>query len=115
MDVTLPSGATVQLRDKVTASDKFAVQKSVSLALDTTTGLQHSALGIVNDMRNEFLKLVIEKWTFDFPIPKDNMAGAACLGELDLDDYTALSDAVETQFNKLVGVTVPNRNAPPSR
>lgn len=114
MDVTLPSGATVVVRDKLTAGDKFAVQKSISLALDTNTGLQHSAVGMINDMRNALLKLVIQKWSFDFPVPADNVQGTAVFDDLDLDDYNALSEAVEPLLQKVVGVSVPNRSAPSS-
>lgn len=115
MDVTLPSGATVVLRDKVKAADKFAVQREITLALDTNTGLQHSALGIVNDMRNALLKRLIEKWTFDFDVPSISPLGVAVLDDLDLDDYVALQEAVEPLMQKIVGVSAtPNRNAPSS-
>lgn len=111
MEVTLPSGATVLLRDKLTAADKFAVQDQVSFSLDTTTGLQRTPMGFLNKMRNELLKLIIEKWSLDQPLPKDDLRPAQeVFGAMDIDDYNALSEAVEPMLNKLTGGN-PNRGA----
>jgi hypothetical protein len=106
VQVTLPSGNTVDLRDKLTAKDKFAVQAVIRLSLDTATGLQESSGSLVNDMRNALLGRLITAWSFSWPIP-DNNAGNP-LEELDLDDYDALSEAVEPMLEKVVG-TNPNR------
>lgn len=109
MEVTLPSGATVTLRDKVTAKDKFAVQRAITLSLDTTTMLQESSGGVVNDMRNALLTNLITAWTVPGPIPSqvplglDGQPVADPLGDMDLDDYQALADAVEPIMVKVVG------------
>jgi hypothetical protein len=108
VDVTLPSGATVTLRDKLNANDKFAVQAAIRLSLDTTTGLQESSGSLVNDMRNALLKQIITAWSFTWPLP--SLDGGTSLGELDIDDYNSLSDAVEPMLNKVV--SSPNRPAP---
>ncbi len=106
MEITLPSGATVTLRDKLTAKDKFRVQSSIRLSLDTATGLQESTGSIVNDMRNALLVGIIEKWSFDsLPLPSIQ---ASSLDDLDIDDYNALSDAVEPMLDKVVN-SGPNR------
>lgn len=105
MEVTLPSGATVTYRDKLNANDKFAVQAAIRLSLDTATGLQESSGSLVNDMRNALLKQIITAWTFPYPLP--HMGVGNPLGELDLDDYNALSDEVEPLLEKVVAA--PNR------
>ena len=105
MQVTLPSGATVDLRDKVTAKDKFAVQKSLHFSLDTQTLLQESTGGLVNDMTNALLAQLITSWSFGMPIPS---VDGNSLDELDLDDYDALAEAVEPTLQKVMGPG-PNR------
>ena len=108
MEITLPSGATVTLRDKLTAKDKFRVQGAIRLSLDTATGLQESTGSIVNDMRNALLVGIIENWSFDsLPLPSIQ---ASSLDDLDIDDYNALSDAVEPMLDKVVN-SGPNRAA----
>ena len=115
MRVELPSGAWVELREKLMAGDKFAVQGAVKLELDTATGFQHTAVGMVNDMRNQLLLLVIDNWSFapSVPVPKENHAGVRILGEvMDLDDYNCLSEAIEPVLLKVVTGGAPNRSAP---
>jgi hypothetical protein len=106
MDVTLPSGATVVIRDRLKAKDKFAVQAAMRLSTDVTTGLQESTGNVLNEMRNALLKLVIERWSFEVPVPS---VQADALDELDIDDYNALLDAVEPLMSKIL-TTVPNRS-----
>lgn len=110
MQITLPSGNTVDLRDKLTAKDKFAVQAAVRVSLDTSTGMQESTGSFLNDARNALLKLLITGWSFSWPIPSINPGNP--LEELDLDDYDALSDEVEPMFAKVM--SGPNRRAPSS-
>ena len=107
MQIELPSGNTVDLRDSLTAKDKFRVQSAVRLSLDTATGLQESTGGLVNDMRNALLKELITAWSFAWPIPSNNLGNP--LEEMDLDDYNALADEVEPLLEKVVAG--PNRRA----
>jgi hypothetical protein len=110
MDVTLPSGATVTLRDNLQARDKFAVQSAIRLSLDTGTGMQESSGNFLNEARNALLKQLITGWSFTFPVPSAN--GSDPLQDLDLDDYDALAEAVEDKLTKVL--QVPNRRAPSS-
>jgi hypothetical protein len=105
VQVTLPSGATVELRDKVTAKDKFAVQKSLHFSLDTQTLLQESSGGLVTDMTNALLAQLITSWSFTLPVPSVSIDS---LAELDLDDYDALAEAVDPILQKVMGPG-PNR------
>ena len=68
-----------------------------------------ASLGMINDQRNALLGRIIEKWSFQVPVPKDNSFQAAdvILGELlDLDDYQALVDAVQPLMDKISGTSV---------
>lgn len=110
--IELPGGATVDIRDKIKAGDKFAVQDAARMSLDTVTGLQETAVGIVNVMRNALLKQVIKTWTVcdddgnQMPTPA-NAGDRDVLADMDLDDYNALSDAVEPMLSKVMN-TAPN-------
>jgi hypothetical protein len=107
MIVTLPSGETVTLRDKLTAKDKFAAQNAIVLKTDTTTGIQNTTTGLINDMRNALLTRLIESWSFaGVGIPSQQ---ADALDDLDIDDYNALAEAVEPMLIKVLQGTVPNR------
>lgn len=113
MKVDLPSGGWVEIRERLMAQDKFATQAAVHVELDTATGLQHTAVGLVNEMRNALLALLIDDWSFAAVIPKNNHAGSRVIGEtLDLDDYIALSQAIEPMLLKVVSGGAPNRPAP---
>lgn len=108
--IELPSGAWVDIREKLMASDKFAIQESISISMDGDAN-QHFTGGFINQMRNALLKEIITEWSFDgIPIPEKNPGGAQVLGTtLDLDDYNALSDAVEPLLLKVMNA--PNRGA----
>jgi hypothetical protein len=99
--IELPSGAWVEYRDKLKAADKFAVQDSIRLSIDD--GVQLVTGGIQNSMRNALLGRVISSWSFEgVPIPSQNIAGDEIIGELlELDDYDALSKAVEPLMEKV--------------
>lgn len=112
MIVDLPSGAKVTLRDKITAKDKFTVQNAVVLNLDTNTGLQATTAGLVNDMRNALLTRLIESWTIEgLSIPSQQKDA---LDELDIDDYNALTEAIEPILTKVVSGGIPNPRRPSS-
>lgn len=112
MEVLLPaSGAKATLRDKLSADDRFAVQDAIRLSLDTSTGLQETAGGMVNAMRNALLARVIESWTVEgLSVPSED---PKALGQLDIDDYNALEDAVEPLMAKIIR-GIPNRSRQPS-
>jgi hypothetical protein len=107
VQITLPSGNTVDIRDALTAKDKFRVQAAVRLSLDTATGLQESSGSILNDMRNALLQQIITAWSFPgVAIPSVN---PNTLDEMALDDYNALAEGVEPLLDKVVNSS-PNRS-----
>lgn len=112
MRIDLPSGGWVEVRDKLKAADRFATQNSVTFSLDD--GKIQQPGGMTNTVRNALLAGIIEDWSLTeqgIPIPAKHVAGAGILGELDLDDYNALSDAVEPLLQK-VSWTAPNQPKP---
>ena len=109
--VELPSGAWVDIRDKLLAQDKFVIQSAIKVEMDATTNVQTYSGGIQNQMRNALLQQVITAWSYEgIPIPAASPSGADILGStMDIDDYDALSDAVEPMLIKVFNV--PNRRA----
>jgi len=110
MRVELPSGGWVELRDRLKAADKFAVQDSIRLQIED--GVQLFTGGIQNSMRNALLGRVITSWSFEgVPIPSQNIAGDDIIGDtLDLDDYDALTKAVEPLMEKVSFSAAANAN-----
>lgn len=104
----LPSGAWVEYRDSLMAQDKFAVQNAFVLSF-TPEGQQEITGGVQNSMRNALLSLVITSWSWEgIPIPSLNPAGADIIGTvMDIDDYNALSKAVEPLLAKVTFVPNP--------
>jgi len=120
MNVDLPSGQKVELRDKLKAKDRFAAQAAMRIHM-TAEGDQDATGAIVNDMRNALLTTLIQSWTVTgddgqvMPIPKEApvvnaMTGETrdVLGEMDIDDYNALADAIQPLMNKVTNS--PNRS-----
>lgn len=117
MRVELPSGGWVELRDALKAKDKHAVQAAVKFTI-ADGGRQEVSAGVQNDMQDALLGLIITAWSFaescGWPIPAGNPGGTAILGELDIDDYNALIDAVDPIYQKvrLGGGGSPNSGKP---
>jgi len=111
--VELPSGGWVEYRDKLMAGDKFAVQDAISV--EFKDGANRASLGMLNDQRNALLGRIITDWSFG-PTPdkvKDLQAADVVIGNaMDIDDYNALSDAVEPLLNKVMGTQVKDPKKP---
>lgn len=105
--VELPSGAWVEYRDQLKASDRFHVHDAVTLEFRESGN--KASLGMINDQRNALLGRIITAWSFQVPIPAQNSFAAAdvIIGEaMDLDDYQALADAVQPLMDKISGTSV---------
>lgn len=109
MKVDLPSGAWVQLRDKLTAGDKMAVQGSFTITVDTD-GHQEMPSGITNILRNALLERIIENWgggegeyaLEGKPVPANSPQGGDLIADvMDLDDYNVLVEKVEPLLEKV--------------
>lgn len=105
--VELPSGGWVEYREKLMAGDKFAVQDAISI--EFKDGANKTSLGTVNDQRNALLARIITNWSFgQTPMElKDFQAADVVIGNaMDIDDYNALSDAIEPLMDKIQGTNV---------
>jgi hypothetical protein len=104
-EIKLPSGNTVEYRDKLMALDRFAVQDAVFV--ESKDGSTKASLGFGNDLRNALLGRIITKWSFPTPTPnesKDVAAADVVIGNaMDLDDYNALAEEVQPLVDKITG------------
>lgn len=110
MRVELPSGNWIEMRDKLLAADRFAVQAVARVELGDKNN-SASFLEMQNDMRNCLLGRIISKWSFPGPTPAEDSFRAAdmVIGEtMDLDDYAALEEAVEPFMEKIAGKSRPD-------
>lgn len=104
MRVELPSGNWVEIRDKLMAIDRFAVQEVALVELGDKG--RASLLALNNDMRNALLGRIITGWSFSSPIPSQNSFAAADVvigNAMDVDDYAELEKAVEPFMESIAG------------
>jgi len=94
--VTLPSGATVTLKDPklLRVKDRKAVLKSSEIEGGELT--RAMALG------DALIGMMIEEWSFDLPLPAIKVES---LGELEMRDYDALQEEVK-EANKYLFPTL---------
>lgn len=90
--ITLPSGASVTLKDpkKLRVKDRKAILKSSEVEGGELT--RAMALG------DALIAIMIEEWSFDLPIPAIKIDS---LGELEMHDYDVLVDATKEAQNYL--------------
>ncbi len=112
---SLPSGGWVEYRDKLKASDRFAVQAVVSVELGDGNRNRAAFLEMQNDMRNALLGRVITDWSYPVPIPANDSFRAAdmVIGDaMDLEDYAALEKEVEPLMELISGRNLPDPKKP---
>ena len=101
----MPSGTWAELRDKLQAGDKFAVQSGYTV--EWQDGKQFIPSGVANTMMRNLLGAIITSWggpgLEGVPVPAQNFAGIGVLDQLDIDDYEALSDKAAPLLTRLVG------------
>ncbi len=105
MRVEMPSGTWAELRDKLNAGDKFAVQSGYTV--EWQEGKQFLPAGVANLMMRNLLGTIITSWggpgLEGIPVPAQNFAGIGVLDQLDIDDYEALSEKASPLLTRLVG------------
>ena len=84
-ELTLPSGATVVLRDAKTL--KVKDRNKVYEAASNGEGIMQ-AIGLIDGL----IAILIESWSFDLILPSIKIE---TLGELDIGDYDALQKETE--------------------
>lgn len=104
MHLDLPTGASVELRDRLKAKDKFAAQAAVRIDMAADGSLGAMSGGIMTMIHTALLARLLEGWSLDAPLPGAHTC-PACVGNsarwhehvadyigetLDLDDYAAI-------------------------
>jgi hypothetical protein len=110
MRVELPSqqadGAPnwVEIRTDLKVRDRLAVQAVAKVQIGEE-GNSVSMMEMENDMRNALLGRIITGWSFPYPIPSQNsfVAADVAIGDMDLDDYAVLEQAVQPFMEKISG------------
>ncbi len=100
MEITLPSGATVTVKDNMVPGDRFAVQDATELVIGED-GRSHIS-GAASAQWKAFLTRIITAWSFPVPIPA--IAGPQVLDEYPNleDDDDALQDALRARYERIV-------------
>lgn len=113
MEISLPSGASAELRTQLKAKDKFAVQSVIRTSGDGTVS---EGGGVLSLMETALLVRLLESWTYDAPLPSAH-ACDGCVGDstewhkhvrdefgevLDIDDFNALEDTITPFLDKVM-------------
>lgn len=110
--VELPSGAWVEIRDKLGAKDKWAIGAGYNVRVENGVSILPGNLGGLQ--MKAFLASVITGWggpgLDGVLIPAQSPEGADILDRAlsDLDDYDVLEDAVTPLFQRVQGGGRPN-------
>src|SRR5262249_9463792 len=99
MEITLPSGATVQVKDNTVPGDRFAVQDAPDVWVeDGKTIIRNAA----SSQWKAFLARVIVAWSYPVPVPA--VAGLQVLDEYPDtdDDIDALEDALQARYERIM-------------
>lgn len=111
MQVTLPSGETIELRVALKAKDKFAVQNVIRASADGS-----ASGGILALMETALLTRIVESWSLDVPLPaahscEECVSNSVIWHEhvrdafgdaLDLDDYNELEKTIGPMLEKVM-------------
>lgn len=127
MKIDLPSENWVEVRDKLMAGDKFAVQDAITFNINSEGRAEAISGGMQNWMRNALLTQIITAWSFGEPIPNQHPqvtlamakspiegihAAASVIGTvLDIDDYNVVADHVEPLLEKVSFAPNPRRSS----
>jgi hypothetical protein len=100
VEITLPSGATVTVKDNTVPGDRFAIQDSVDLVIEDDG--RRVIRGAASSQWKAFLGRVVTAWSFPVPIP--SVAGLQVLDEYPdkEEDADALEDALQERYERLV-------------
>lgn len=106
----------VDIRTDLRVKDRLAVQEVAKIELHEDNNSM-SMLAMQNDMRNALLGRIITEWSFPYAIPSKNGFAAAdvVIGDMDLDDYAVLEEAIQPFMDKISGrraETDPKRQQP---
>ena len=106
-EITLPSGATVIIRDPLSIKQKDRARIYASVPTEGTPSLAQA-----NTINENVMAIIIDSWSLDLIPPSVKIDS---LGELSLADYDALQEEVENIMPALfprIGKTVENEANP---
>jgi hypothetical protein len=117
LDLTLPSGHHVQLRDTFMRADRIAAKRALKIDIDPD-GTRHMTAALEEEVNGAILREMIVQWDFASPLPRDAATPALAEGilnsVLDDDDTEALNKAIRPFFVKVMR-TAPEAEDPNSR
>ena len=112
MEIPLPSGASITVKDNTPPGDRFAVRSAIRVVVEDGKSVIE---GSEPAQWKAFLARVITAWSFPAPIPA--VAGQQVLDEYPDtdDDIDALDEALQERFDRVTkSRRSPNSRKPPS-
>jgi hypothetical protein len=98
MELTLPSGSTVTIRDNDTPGDHWAVIDAPDVTNeDGNVSIRHAQ----GNMGKTFLSRVVLGWSYSVPFQPGNPALFDEGWPGDMDDFMALKDALQERFDRV--------------
>lgn len=125
MHLDLPSGESVELRDRLKAKDKFAAQAAIRVNMTADGAVGAVSGSIMTMIETALLTRLIDSWTLDAPLPSAHVC-AGCTGDsvkwhehiadyigdtLDLDDYDAISYWLAPYVNRVIETPNPGMSS----
>jgi hypothetical protein len=125
MHLDLPTGMSVELRDRLKAKDKFAAQAAVRIDMASDGAMGAVSGGIMTMVQTALLARLLEAWSLDTPLPGAHTC-AECVGDsakwhehvadyigetLDLDDYAAIEYWLAPYLDKVMEVPNPGMSS----
>jgi hypothetical protein len=98
MDISLPSGATVTCKDNVTPGDHWAVTDAPDVSNEDGRVVIQNATG---NMWKVFLARSVTGWSYSVPFQPGNQFQFDEGWPGDMDDFTALCDALQERFDRV--------------
>lgn len=111
MEIPLPSGASITVKDNASPGDKRATRGAVKVSVEDGKTLIEGS----EDQWPAFLGRIITAWSYPVPIPAE--AGLHVLDEYPdkEEDDDALHDALQERFDRVTRARrSPNPQRPPS-
>ena len=113
MDIHLPSGHMVTLRDKFMRADRVAAKRALKIDIDPD-GTRHMDFAVDEEVNGAILREMITGWDFPSPLPREAATPALAEGilnsVLDDDDTEVLNKAVRPYYLRIVRVTPEDEN-----
>ena len=105
LDITLPSGHHVTLRDTFMRGDVVAARKALKFDMDAD-GTRHMDLSVDEAVNGAIMRAMIIGWDFPSPLPREaataELADGVLNTVLDADDDEALTRALRPWYLKVM-------------